>query len=61
MMIAKEEDEQTVDASDDINDELLRDLLNSHRRQRFDDNEAHMCLGEKLSIFSNIHRQPTAN
>ena len=60
-MIAKEEDEQTVDASDDSNDEVLRDLLNSHRRQRFDDNEAHKFLVEMLSSFSSSHRQPTAN
>ena len=31
-MIAKEEDEQTVDASDDINDEFLRDLFESYRQ-----------------------------
>ena len=46
MMIVNKEDEQTVDASDDINDEFVRDLLNIHRRQGFDDNnEAHKCLG----------------
>ena len=43
-MTAKEEDEQTMDASDGSNGESLRDLLNNHRRQRFDDNEAHIFV-----------------